>query len=91
MKILGEYKNPSVARMCGIRKVKLEPGNDKACKSNRNLGLTLKVVFRELKVLFRNEGLDIRLILSMCEDPSSILSTINKRQKETKKAREKSV
>lgn len=55
MKILGEYKNPSVARMCSIRKVKLEPGNDKACKSNRNLGLTLKVVFRELKVLFRNE------------------------------------
>lgn len=93
--VVGSCRNPSAAGKRGIRKVNVDPGNERACKLNRNLGLILEVVFRELKILFRNEGLEIQLTPSMYEALSSVLSTINKRQrkegrnKERKQARSK--
>lgn len=56
VKVFGSVRlqESSVAGRCGISNVNLEPGNERACKSDRNLGLILEVVFRELKILFRN-------------------------------------
>ena len=68
-----------------VRRIKLEPDSERACKLNRNLGIILKVVFRELKILFRNAGLGRQLIPHMCGALSSVLSAINKTKKHSRK------